>query len=201
MGITICRSFEIEAYPIGKLISHDQILMSLKAESIREQLNMTNFDVNNPSVFPKNRCFICGKKLGLKDAFSSTQTRDKKKICFEDSVKIFGRKSVKHSLGRDYLAYKYANKITNSTSRELYILAYKSDLAKESEAKGVLCCPLCGSTDLQVTGGNNKKDFSLGKAVGGALLVGGVGALAGFLGEGSDKADILCMNCGLKFKK
>ena len=32
MGITICRSFEIEAYPISKLTSHDQKLKSLKAE-------------------------------------------------------------------------------------------------------------------------------------------------------------------------
>lgn len=32
MGITICRSFEIEAYSIGKLVSHDQKLKSLKAE-------------------------------------------------------------------------------------------------------------------------------------------------------------------------
>ena len=175
--------------------------MSLKAEIIREQLNMTNFDVNNPSTFPKNRCFICGKKFSFKEKMFKFETRDKKQICIDDSIKIFGRKSRTSLFGSDYLKSKYINEISHLTSKQLYIKANKSSLAKENEEKGVFCCPLCGSTDLQVTGGNNKKDFSLGKAVGGALLVGGVGALAGFLGEGSDKADILCMNCGLKFKK
>lgn len=162
---------------------------------------MEKFDVNNPIAWPKNKCFVCGKKLGLKDLLSAAQTRDKKKICFDDAVNIFGRQAIKHSLGKEVLAYKYSNKIFNSTSRELYIMAKKSKTAKENEAKGILCCPLCGSTNLQVTGGNDKKKFSLGKAVGGTILAGGIGALAGFLGEGSDKDKIVCMNCGLKFEK
>jgi ribosomal protein S27E len=55
-------------------------------------------------------------------------------------------------------------------------------------------CPKCGST--QITAG--KHGFSAGKAVGGALLTGGIGLLAGL--HGSKKIEITCLNCGNKFK-
>lgn len=55
-------------------------------------------------------------------------------------------------------------------------------------------CPKCGST--QITAG--KHGFSAGKAVGGALLTGGIGLLAGM--HGSKKIEITCLNCGNKFK-
>ena len=54
---------------------------------------MSDFDVNNPSVFPKNRCFICGKKFSFKEKMLKFETRDKKQICIDDSIKIFGRKA------------------------------------------------------------------------------------------------------------
>lgn len=55
-------------------------------------------------------------------------------------------------------------------------------------------CPKCGSTSL--SGG--KQGFGVGKAVAGAVLLGGVGLLAG--GIGANKTVITCMNCGYKFK-
>lgn len=61
-------------------------------------------------------------------------------------------------------------------------------------------CPKCRSTNVQPLG-VHKKGFSVGKAVGGAILVGGVGSLAGFAGKGSKKTDFVCMNCGKQFKK
>jgi len=62
-------------------------------------------------------------------------------------------------------------------------------------------CPKCGSTNLQIVG-NHRKGFSVGKAlVGGVLTAGtGVGVLAGFAGKKSKKIDMICMNCGKKFK-
>lgn len=60
----------------------------------------------------------------------------------------------------------------------------------ESQAK----CPKCGSTSL--SGG--KQGFGIGKAVVGAVLLGGVGLLAG--GIGANKTVVTCMNCGYKFK-
>jgi tellurium resistance protein TerD len=54
-------------------------------------------------------------------------------------------------------------------------------------------CPKCGSN--QITAG--KKGFSLGKAAGGILLTGGIGALAGL--HGSNNVEAICLSCGSKW--
>lgn len=56
-----------------------------------------------------------------------------------------------------------------------------------------LYCPNCGSSQLVA----NKKGFGAGKAVAGALLTGGVGLLAGFIGSG--KVKVTCLKCGCKW--
>jgi hypothetical protein len=56
-----------------------------------------------------------------------------------------------------------------------------------------LKCPRCGSTQLTA----NKKGFSGTKAVGGAILTGGIGLLAGTIG--SNKVKITCLACGKQF--
>lgn len=43
-------------------------------------------------------------------------------------------------------------------------------------------CPKCGSKNVQFMQ-QDKKGFSVGKALGGAVLSGGVGAVAGFAGK------------------
>lgn len=55
-------------------------------------------------------------------------------------------------------------------------------------------CPKCNSNQLTA----NKKGFSGKKAVGGALLTGGIGLLAGTIG--SNKVVITCLACGHRFK-
>ena len=57
-----------------------------------------------------------------------------------------------------------------------------------------LKCPRCGSTQLTA----NKKGFSGKQAVGGAILTGGIGLLAGTIG--SNKIKITCLACGHQFK-
>lgn len=54
-------------------------------------------------------------------------------------------------------------------------------------------CPMCNSDQITA----QKRGFSGGKAAVGAVLTGGVGALAGF--HGSDKLDIYCLSCGHKW--
>lgn len=54
-------------------------------------------------------------------------------------------------------------------------------------------CPKCGSTQLSA----NKKGFSTGKALTGAVLTGGAGLLAG--GIGANKILITCLSCGKEF--
>lgn len=56
-----------------------------------------------------------------------------------------------------------------------------------------LYCPHCGSSQLVA----NKKGFGAGKAVTGAILTGGIGLLAGFIGSGD--VEITCLKCGKKW--
>lgn len=59
-------------------------------------------------------------------------------------------------------------------------------------------CPKCKSTNINVMG-NKRKAFSIGKAVGGAILTGGAGALVGFVGK-KGKYDCFCSDCGHRFR-
>lgn len=59
-------------------------------------------------------------------------------------------------------------------------------------------CPSCSSINVQFLQ-QDKKSFSVGKAVGGALLTGGIGALAGFAGK-KGKKQWHCQNCGNLFE-
>ncbi len=57
-----------------------------------------------------------------------------------------------------------------------------------------ITCPKCGSNQITA----DKKGFSGGKAVAGAILTGGIGLLAGTIGSG--KVVITCLNCGNQWK-
>lgn len=70
--------------------------------------------------------------------------------------------------------------------------------AAKKENKKVIKCPTCHSRDVQFMQ-NNKKGFSVGKAVGGAALTGGIGTLAGFAGK-KGKNEWLCTICHTTFE-
>lgn len=57
----------------------------------------------------------------------------------------------------------------------------------------LLHCPKCKSTNLHI----DKKGFSGGKALAGAVVAGGIGILAGTIG--SRDIDVTCLKCGHKF--
>ena len=65
--------------------------------------------------------------------------------------------------------------------------------------KKIATCPNCGSTNINFLG-NNRKGFSVGKSVGGAMLTGGIGTLAGFAGKKGRKDNWHCGDCGTLFK-
>lgn len=65
---------------------------------------------------------------------------------------------------------------------------------KPKSEPGQIKCPNCGSAQIM----GNKKGFSGGKAVGGALLLGPLGLLTGL--HGSKKVVITCLNCGHKWE-
>ena len=55
-------------------------------------------------------------------------------------------------------------------------------------------CPKCQSTQITA----NKKGFSATQAIGGAIVTGGIGLVAGAIGSG--KIKITCLACGHQFK-
>ncbi len=63
-----------------------------------------------------------------------------------------------------------------------------------TQSEEYLCCPKCGSRELH----SDKKGFSGGKALAGAVLTGGIGLLAGTIG--SKDVQITCLKCGKQFK-
>lgn len=71
------------------------------------------------------------------------------------------------------------------------IVADQVSLPKNDD---IMKCPKCNSTQLT----SNKKGFSGGQAVAGAVLTGGIGLLAGTIGSGS--VVVTCLKCGHKFK-
>ena len=70
--------------------------------------------------------------------------------------------------------------------------------AKQDRMQAKMKCPRCGSKNIQLAG-KHRKGFSVGKAVGGAALTGGIGALAGFAGKQTKKSDWVCLDCGRSF--
>ena len=77
-----------------------------------------------------------------------------------------------------------------------------NDLAKIQKQKKIdknaIKCPHCNSKNVQFMQ-QNKKGFSVGKAVGGAILTGGIGTLAGFAGK-KGKKQWHCQECGNIFE-
>lgn len=64
--------------------------------------------------------------------------------------------------------------------------------------KNAIKCPHCRSKNVMFMQ-QGKKGFSVGKAVGGAVLTGGVGTLAGFAGK-KGKKQWHCQDCGNVFE-
>lgn len=97
---------------------------------------------------------------------------------------------------------KIANKKEHEQAMSEKTQALKKAISSSTinTSKSRLRCPHCGSTNVQPLG-QHRKGFSVGKAVGGAVLTGGVGALAGFAGKKTKQTDFVCMNCGKQFKK
>ena len=67
-------------------------------------------------------------------------------------------------------------------------------IKQENNKDEYLCCPKCHSRELH----SEQQGFSGGKALAGAVLVGGVGILAGTIG--SKDVNITCLKCGHRFK-
>lgn len=70
--------------------------------------------------------------------------------------------------------------------------------AKRKHAAAVVRCTACGSENVNFLK-NERKEFSVGKAVAGGILTGGIGTMAGFAGKkGFDV--YRCNKCHREFK-
>lgn len=77
----------------------------------------------------------------------------------------------------------------NPINQQSQVIVEEKDENKEFHR-----CPHCHSKDLN----SDKKGFSGGKALAGAVLTGGIGLLAGTIGY--KNIQFTCMRCGKKFK-
>jgi hypothetical protein len=79
------------------------------------------------------------------------------------------------------------------TTPRINVIQNQPILSAQKE-ESLMGCPKCNSTQLSA----NKRGFSAGNALAGAILTGGVGLLAG--GIGSSNVSITCLKCGFKYK-
>lgn len=78
-------------------------------------------------------------------------------------------------------------------SNSIRVRVLQNDREVQIAESEEICCPFCGSTQIQVV----KKGFGFGKAAAGAWVAGPVGLLAGGIGAG--KVQRVCLKCGKKF--
>ena len=88
-------------------------------------------------------------------------------------------------------------KINENAKKHQAIL---DEIEKREKISVAIQCPRCHSKNTQFIE-NDKKKFSVGKAVAGTVLTGGVGSLAGFAGKKGKENIWKCSECGTVFKK
>ncbi|WP_262350131.1 hypothetical protein [Limosilactobacillus fermentum] len=95
-------------------------------------------------------------------------------------------------------AEKKGSSLLNKMVENQKLAQNRKESIKRTKLKAKMKCPRCGSRNIQPAG-VHKGGFSVGKAVGGAALTGGIGALAGFAGKQTKKSDWVCLDCGKSF--
>lgn len=148
-------------------------------------------------------CIACGTQRKLKESLTLPyfKTSDKKYVCARCLPKVFPDVKIKDLKIQVYVYHeKKANDwLIHHTSNEfMYYYNNGKKIDANSFEGEEFICPYCASHDVSPIG-EDKKAFSFGKAVGGALLTGGVGALAGFAGKKTGKLVWVCNNCHNKF--
>ncbi len=135
----------------------------------------------------KKECASCGNKLSFGDSYV---LKDESKICGECLTKAgfnYGSTDIdflKSNVTLDTLFNDHSQQNQNNNNQNF--------------DKSEITCPKCNSTNVQFMQ-QDKKAFSVGKAVGGAVLTGGVGTLAGFAGK-KGKKQWFCQNCNSIFE-
>lgn len=144
-------------------------------------------DQTNPTITDyRTQCGSCGGKVNMLTRFKLS---DGNYICI-NCIKKAGLTT--SAANQEYLKQS----VTLSNLFEAHnTKSFKQD---QKAYKQAIKCPKCKSTEV-VFMQQDKKGFSVGKAVGGAVLTGGIGTLAGFAGK-KGKKQWHCNNCGRTFE-
>ncbi|WP_270227741.1 SHOCT domain-containing protein [Lactococcus garvieae] len=156
--------------------------------SVEIQDETTNQTINtNPIITDsKTQCGSCGSKVNM---FTRFKLSDGNYICV-NCIKKAGLTT--STANQEYMKQS----VTLSNLFDAHnTKAFKQD---QKAYKQAIKCPKCKSTEV-VFMQQDKKGFSVGKAVGGAVLTGGIGTLAGFAGK-KGKKQWHCNNCGRTFE-
>lgn len=127
---------------------------------------------------------IANNELLCMDCLHKAKTLSLRQQTF--GLKSLSSDDIKDSIIKSGGSVKSHNSVKKSAASTFEVL--------EDPKNPAIKCTNCSSMDIQFMQ-NDKKAFSAGKAVGGAVLTGGVGVLAGFAGKKGDD-QWRCNNCG-----
>lgn len=136
------------------------------------------------NVADNDFCPYCGKSFLNNNIIEKERSRDTEIQVIESMDVMDFTTTKKAEQKTEDIAYLVATQLAQQQLQVEQQIQQNNNQAK---------CPLCSSTSLIA----EKKGFGYGKAVAGAVLLGGIGILAG--GIGANKTMIVCMNCGHKF--
>lgn len=139
-------------------------------------------------------CPYCGKQNSIESTFCGYCGRSF--IKGEESHEVILKEDTS-SDDTDLMSFKKELDLPEDSEKlqQAQLLQQKKMLEEQKRQYDAQAkCPKCGSSSL--SGG--KQGFGVGKAVAGAVFLGGVGLLAG--GIGANKTVVTCLNCGYKFK-
>lgn len=143
--------------------------------------------VSEEKLHDKSHCASCGKKINFANRM---KLKDQSYIC----MTCFNKTGL--TLGGYEEEYFKKNVTIDNLFEDHKSLINQTDIVQNNP--NAIKCPKCKSTNVQFMQ-QGKKAFSIGKAVGGAVLTGGIGTLAGFAGK-KGKKQWFCQNCNSTFE-
>ncbi len=136
-------------------------------------------------------CLNCGDRL-LAAAEKCPTCGNKKNFVLlpKEDVEAIHRAQAEVPHPKEEMEAKWKTSTSIQLSAEKAQKTIRKQQIKENRAKGIVCCPKCGSTSVTA----QKKGFSFVKGAIGATISLDVGLIAG--GAGANKVILTCMNCG-----
>lgn len=146
-------------------------------------------------------CIICGTEIYVKIYYRIEKNAPVCGVCFNAGKLKLRQMFSPHKLTVDDLIESYRiNGFTLDEVIERSLKHHEIYRPRGTVLTRMLDCPRCRSINLQHLG-NDRKAFSVGKALGGAVLSGRTGLLAGFAGKKDKRDRWRCRDCGVVFKK